>query len=90
VDQETIGYLPKGTKVTPLNPDDVNAAMSGGAQRMQEAVSNPSYFYDSGWDIAKWQMKNTEKLMNKIAKRPIRNTVVIKEGLNVNKVFGRA
>jgi hypothetical protein len=90
VDQETIGYLPKGTKVTPLNPDDVNAAMSGGAQRMQEAVSNPSYFYDSGWDIAKWQMKNTEKLMNKIAKRPIRNTVLIKEGLNVNKVFGRA
>jgi hypothetical protein len=32
VDQETIGYLPKGTKVTPLNPDDVNVAMSGGAQ----------------------------------------------------------
>jgi hypothetical protein len=90
VDQETIGYLPKGTKVTPLNPYDAYMAMTSGAERMQEAVSNPSYFYDSGWDIAKWQMKNTEKLMNKIAKRPIRNTVVIKEGLNVNKVFGRA
>jgi hypothetical protein len=57
---------------------------------LQEAVSNPSYFYDSVWDIAKWQMRYTEKLMNKIARRPIRNTVVIKEGLNVNKVFGRA
>jgi hypothetical protein len=90
VDQETIGYLPKGTKVTPLSPDDAYMAISSGAERMQEAVSNPSYFYDSGWDIAKWQMKHTEKLMNKIARRPIRNTVVIKEGLNVNKVFGRA
>ena len=90
VDKETIGYLPKGTKVTPLDPEMVNSAMKTGATRMQDAVNNPRYFDDSGWEIARWQMKATAQIMNKIAKRPIRNTLIVKEGLNVNKVFGRA
>lgn len=86
VDQATLGLLPKGTKVTPM--DEVNQHMLNSMLRSQGRFMN-SDSADNSWDIARWQTAKMEKALNKVGKRPVRVNISTRQTLDVNKSFGR-
>ena len=86
VNQATLGALPKGTKVTPV--DQINQVMMETMIKSQGRFMNRDS-YDSSWDVARWQTNRLEKALAKNAKRTNRVNVVLKSSLDVNKSFGR-
>lgn len=86
VDQATLGLLPKGTKVTPM--DQVNDLMLSSMLRAQGRFMNRDSQVDE-WAIARWQTGKLEKALNKVGKRPVRVNMSMKHSLDVNKSFGR-
>lgn len=86
VDQATLGLLPKGTKVTPIN--EVNDLMLSSMLRAQGRFMNRDSQVDE-WAIARWQTGKLEKALNKVGKRPVRVNMSMKHSLDVNKSFGR-
>lgn len=86
VDQATLGMLPKGTKVTPM--DEVNQHMMNSMLRSQGRFMNADS-NDSNWDVARWQTARLEKAFNKVGKRPVRVNITTKQTLDVNRSFGR-
>lgn len=86
VDQATLGLLPKGTKVTPI--DQVNDLMLSSMLRAQGRFMNRDSQVDE-WAIARWQTGKLEKALNKVGKRPVRVNMSMRPSLDVNKSFGR-
>jgi len=86
VDQATLGLLPKGTKVTPI--DQVNDLMLSSMLRTQGRFMNRDSQVDE-WAIARWQTGKLEKALNKVGKRPVRVNMSMRHSLDVNKSFGR-
>lgn len=86
VDQATLGMLPKGTKVTPM--DEVNQHIMNSMLKGQGRFMNRDSAVDD-WAIARWQTNRLEKAFNKVGKRPVRVNVTTRQSLDVNKSFGR-
>lgn len=86
---DTTGYLPAGTIVKPLTKDYVNSKARDGATRLTGRMGERRAERNEAWDIAKWQSRETRKAVLEMTKRPIKNTLVVRESLNVSKVFGR-
>lgn len=68
-DQDTTGYLPKGTKVIPLTSDAINDAMYGSmVQNTADRIAIMEQLErrgnsDTAWKIAKWQADQTKKAL---------------------------
>lgn len=86
VDQATLGMLPKGTKVTPM--DEVNQHILSSMLKNQGRFMNRDAAVDE-WAIAKWQTAKLEKAFTKVGKRPVRVNISSRQTLDVNKSFGR-
>lgn len=85
-DKETVGFLPKRTKVIPLTSDNINDAMYGSmmhntAERaaLVEAVSN--WGGREAWRIAKWQSEETKKAIED-------NKTSVNNRINIINDFG--